>query len=88
MSAEQRERVTVDGLGNIGQGKYKMPVDKSAENDIIELDKKLYPDSIAGVKHRESSYGYSWNNIPELLRVDDKISDPDIAKNIMGGAKK
>ena len=249
---QQRERVTVDGLGNIGQGKYKKPVDKSAENDIIELDKKLYPDSIAGVKrgapmthdeadsghvnpkweggrggpysencqscvvvyearlrgfdvdtfpndsdhptldmlskstnmawidpkangipnyifdkkewrrkgekldakmfenmlkdsmktggryhlgfdrkgrkstghivtitkdannvltiydpqsnesfsgkavskylknikYRESSYGYSWNNIPELLRVDDKIIDPDIAKNIMGGAKK
>ena len=249
---QQRERVTVDGLGNIGQGKYKMPVDKSAKNDIMKLDKKIYPDSIAGVKrgvpmthdeadsghvnpkwkggrggpysencqscvvvyearlrgfdvetfpndsdhptldmlskstnmawidpktngipnfifdkkewrrkgekldakmfenmlkdsmetggryhlgfdwkgrksaghivtitkdannvltiydpqsnesfsgkavskylkdikYRESSYRYSWNNIPELLRVDDKIIDPDIAKNIMGGAKK
>lgn len=249
---QQRERVTVDGLGNIGQGKYKMPVDKSAKNDIMKLDKKIYPDSIAGVKrgvpmthdeadsghvnpkweggrggpysencqscvvvyearlrgfdvdtfpndsdhptldmlskstnmawidpktngipnfifdkkewrrkgekldakmfenmlkdsmenggryhlgfdwkgrkstghivtitkdannvltiydpqsnesfsgkavskylknikYRESSYGYSWNNIPELLRVDDKIIDPDIAKNIMGGAKR
>jgi len=34
-----------------------------------------------------SFHGYSWNNIPELLRVDDKIIDSDIAKNIMGGAK-
>ena len=33
---QQRERVTVDGLGNIGGGKYKKTVDKSAESGIIK----------------------------------------------------
>lgn len=43
---QQRERVTIDGLGNIGQGKYKLPenkaksVAKSDESGIIEVDKK------------------------------------------------
>ena len=41
---QQRERVTVDGLGNIGVGKYKKSVDKSSESGIIkesEAHKKL-----------------------------------------------
>ena len=33
---QQRERVTVDGLGNIGVGKYKKTVDKSEESGIIK----------------------------------------------------
>lgn len=37
---QQRERVTVDGLGNIGVGKYKKTIAKSAENGIINLNNK------------------------------------------------
>lgn len=36
---QQRERIYVDGLGNIGVGKYKKAVDKSAESGIIEKKK-------------------------------------------------
>lgn len=32
---QQRERVTVDGLGNVGVGKWKKKVDISGESDII-----------------------------------------------------
>lgn len=34
---QQRQRVTVDGLGNIGQGKYTKKVEKINLDDIIEL---------------------------------------------------
>lgn len=40
---QQRERVTIDGLGNIGAGKYKntvKTVEKSKISDIIELKSK------------------------------------------------
>lgn len=37
---EQRQRVTVDGLGNIGQGKWKKSVDKSSKNVIINMDEE------------------------------------------------
>lgn len=37
---QQRERVTVDGLGNIGVGKYKKFVDKSTESGIIKKQNK------------------------------------------------
>ena len=33
---QQRERVYSDGLGNIGKGKYKMPVEKSGKSGIIK----------------------------------------------------
>ena len=33
---QQRERVTVDGLGNIGVGKYKKAVDNSGGSGIIK----------------------------------------------------
>ncbi len=36
---EQRQRVTVDGLGNIGVGKWKKSVDKSKKNGIINMEK-------------------------------------------------
>lgn len=35
---QQRERITVDGLRNIGSGKYKQPVDKSGESGIIKSE--------------------------------------------------
>lgn len=40
---QQRERITVDGLRNIGSGKYKQPVDKSGESGIIRESSKPKP---------------------------------------------
>ena len=37
---QQRERVTVDNLYNIGQKNYYKPVEKSGESSIIELSRK------------------------------------------------
>lgn len=36
---QQRERVTSDGLGNVGVGKYKKTVDNSGKSDIIKTGK-------------------------------------------------
>lgn len=41
MSAEQRERVTVDGLGNIGQGKFTQDLTERDYNDIIHMKGKM-----------------------------------------------
>ena len=35
---QQRQRVTIDGLGNIGSGKWKIPVEKINLDDIIDLE--------------------------------------------------
>lgn len=36
---QQRQRVTIDGLGNIGVGKWKIPVEKSSKSGIIKLER-------------------------------------------------
>lgn len=36
---QQRQRVTIDGLENIGVGKWKIPVEKSSKSGIIKLGK-------------------------------------------------
>lgn len=45
---QQRERVTVDGLGNVGHGKYKKAVDKTEKSGIINdarvIDSMFYAD--------------------------------------------
>lgn len=38
---QQRERVTVDGLGNIGQGKYKADLTNKSYRDIIYMKGKM-----------------------------------------------
>ena len=35
---QQRQRVAIDGLGNIGVGKWKIPVEKINLDDIIDLE--------------------------------------------------
>ena len=44
---QQRERVTVDGLGNIGVGKYRKSVDKTAESGIIEKQRSKTVEMVA-----------------------------------------
>ena len=34
---QQRQRVTIDGLENIGVGRWKIPVEKSSESGIIGM---------------------------------------------------
>ena len=36
---QQRQRVAIDGLENIGVGKWKIPVEKSSKSGIIELER-------------------------------------------------
>lgn len=38
---QQRERVTIDGLGDIGQGKYKIDLTNKSYNDIIYMKGKM-----------------------------------------------
>ena len=38
---QQRERVTVDGLGNVGVGKYKFDLTNKSYKDIIFLKGKM-----------------------------------------------
>lgn len=45
---QQRQRVTVDGLGNIGVGKWKIPVDKVVRSGIIR-DKRI----VEGIENGE-----------------------------------
>lgn len=56
---QQRERIYTDGLGNIGVGKYKKPIDKSAKGGIINtgaISGALSPYSKAAEKHAIQYY--------------------------------
>lgn len=44
---QQRERVTVDGLGNVGVGEWKTKVVISGESDIIKKEKILISKKIS-----------------------------------------
>lgn len=68
---QQRERVTIDGLGNIGQGKYTL--DKSRKSDIIGAveDKKItdfFLNSESKHGNEFLSVGYSSDKSDELKR--------------------
>lgn len=47
---QQRQRVTVDGLGDIGSGKWKIPVEKSSNDGIIGITKNAVGQSVIIVK--------------------------------------
>lgn len=72
---QQRQRVTVDGLGNIGQGKWKKSVDKSGESGIInkykgkgknKIQKReslgLMPNAITASTSQNKIQGYLLNS--------------------------
>lgn len=58
---QQRERVTVDGLGNVGVGKYKQDLTEKDYNDIIDMKGKM-----SDYKVRKW-YDYHDKRIGELL---------------------
>lgn len=66
---QQRERVTADGLGNIGVGKYKKSVDKSQKSGIIIIGRsvgasgKNYPIKLPGGNHAKFVEGTSVTGI-------------------------
>lgn len=69
---QQRERVTVDGLGNIGRGKYKKSVEKSSESGIIKS--RLSERDIQAINRYTSSDSYKIN---EKLRSGLELSDDE-----------
>lgn len=74
---QQRERIYVDGLGNIGVGKYKKAVDISAESGIIKESEKftIPPEKITefllkpNAKHSKEFFdvGYSPSDYEKLF---------------------
>lgn len=49
---QQRERVTVDGLGNIGVGKWEKAVDNLGESGIIKAKKPDYSKATYEIMHQ------------------------------------
>ena len=61
---QQRERVTVDGLGNIGQGKWKKSVDKKVESGIIN---RKISDRIINVHYENEKSIFNSQKIHEAM---------------------
>ena len=71
---QQRERVTVDGLGNVGVGKWKKKVDISGESDIIKKEKILISKKISnGELPLYSNKEIRTNIFLHLTRIKKKI---------------
>lgn len=62
---QQRQRVTVDGLGNIGVGKWKIPVEKSSKSGIIKLENGLFKKD--GSDPMFDAFGSAESSNPEEL---------------------
>lgn len=85
---QQRERVTVDGLGNIGQGKYKLPedvnnktVDIKDKSDIME-ESKAHKQAIdyleaLGIKSVPTKV---FDVIPSESEIINRLSGGDMTK--------
>lgn len=85
---QQRERVTVDGLGNIGQGKYKLPedvnnktVDIKDKSDIIK-ESKAHKQAIdyleaLGIKSVPTK---TFDVIPSESEIINRLSGGDMTK--------
>ena len=70
---QQRERVTVDGLGDIGKGKWKISVDKKEKSGIIN---KKISDRIVNI-HYENK-----NSVFDLQKINDEMYSSNIGKDI------
>lgn len=89
---QQRERVTVDGLGNVGVGKWKKKVDISGESDIIIKEKILISKKISNGelplylnkgnqnKHIPSSHSYKKEDKKSILYGDLDVATELINK--------
>lgn len=79
---QQRERVTVDGLGNIGVGKYKKAVDKSAESGIIKAKKPDYSRATYEILHQCEANKVAYNKVEKLSK---QIDNSEIINRLAGG---
>lgn len=89
---QQRERVTVDGLGNVRVGKWKKKVDISGESDIIKKEKILISKKISNGelplylnkgnqnKHIPSSHSYKKEDKKSILYGDLDVATELINK--------
>lgn len=75
---QQRERITVDGLGNIGGGKIKKAVDKLGGSGII---KEKEPSEVRKLL-QESKIEYK-----EVQKLPKQLSDDEIIQRLGGGDK-
>ena len=71
---QQRERVTVDGLGNIGAGKYTKAVAKSEKSGII--NDSITSVSLRFVSNRDLLY-LNAKNVPPLEGFEDIVCHSD-----------
>ena len=84
---QQRERVTVDGLGNIGQGKYtksddinNKSVDNGGESGIIEVKKNPIEEKVELLSEKEYRYG-TMDDFSRMSKEHNKnISKEDVAQ--------
>lgn len=78
---QQRERVTVDGLGNIGQGKYKKAVDKSSESGIIK-ESEAHKKTLEYIKALkiDSVPTKAFDVIPSESEIINRLSGGDMTK--------
>lgn len=84
---QQRERVTVDGLGNIGQGKYTQTdnvnnksVDNGGESGIIEVKKNPIEEKVELLSEKEYRYG-TMDDFSRMSKEHNKnISKEDVAQ--------
>ena len=62
---QQRERVTVDGLGNIGVGNWKKPVDKREKTvyDEYEFNKQNIKKTLHGIEEKRKNLDYEVGTI-------------------------
>jgi len=78
---QQRERVTVDGLGNIGVGKYKKAVDKSSESGIIK-ESEAHKKTLEYIKALkiDSVPTKAFDVIPSESEIINRLSGGDMTK--------
>ena len=87
---QQRERVTVDGLGNIGVGKYTKAIDKSAESGIIRAEevKTVALENQRYGRNKETLVNKSYIDSGEYKRKFDNATDnPKVNKALYDCSK-
>ena len=90
---QQRERVTVDGLGDIGVGKYtktdnviNKSVDNGGESGIIEVKKNPIEEKVELLSEKEYRYG-TMDDFSRMSKEHNKIISKEDVAQIKGHTK-
>ena len=84
---QQRERVTVDGLGNAGVGKYTETVEKSGKSGIMKTTNRIMNITVSSIENRHTgkgnpnaiiTFGVEFNNrqkklLEQLSEFDSRV---------------